>query len=357
MDQRENINKIQQVEYNVPDSGRITVDLFRPGEGRGIAGLFKTVYGEDYPVKLFYDPAGLIAAFESGQNYSVVARKGDGGIIGHVALFRSSPYPLLYEGGAGLVLPEYRNAGINKMLLNHLYEKVAPNLGIDEAWGEAVCNHVFMQRTIQQYGHVETGLEVDLMPAEAYAKEKSSSGRVASLVCFRTYRSRPHTVYLPEVYEGALRFLYSRIDDFRTLMASEAQIPSLRFSQASTQFFDFAQVARTSVINVGSDFEAYFDSLEKEILSKGMKVVQVWLKLACPWVGHAVDILRSRGYFFGALLARWFDDDGLLMQKIAGRPNWEGIQLFSDRARKILEIVRSDWERTLESHPFEESGR
>ena len=40
----------------------------------------------------------------------------------------------------------------------------------------------------------------------------------------------------------------------------------------------------------------------------------------------------------------WFGTDGLLMQKVAGRPNWEGINLYSDRAREILGIVRKDWE-------------
>jgi len=38
--------------------------------------------------------------------------------------------------------------------------------------------------------------------------------------------------------------------------------------------------------------------------------------------------------------------DGLLMQKIIGKPNWEGIQLHSDRAKMILEIARKDWETT-----------
>jgi len=32
------------------------------------------------------------------------------------------------------------------------------------------------------------------------------------------------------------------------------------------------------------------------------------------------------------------------MQKISGRPNWEEINIHSERAAKILEIVRADWE-------------
>ncbi len=77
-----------------------------------------------------------------------------------------------------------------------------------------------------------------------------------------------------------------------------------------------------------------------------MKVIQVWLKLSWPYVGKAVEALRGRGYFCGGVLPRWFDEDGMLMQKVLGRPNWEGTQLHFDRARRILEWVRSDWEAT-----------
>jgi hypothetical protein len=80
-------------------------------------------------------------------------------------------------------------------------------------------------------------------------------------------------------------------------------------------------------------------------LEKGVVVLQVWLKLSWPWIGHAVNILRKRGFFLGGILPRWFDVDGMLMQKIIGQPNWEGIQLHSDRAKKILEIVKADWQR------------
>lgn len=42
------------------------------------------------------------------------------------------------------------------------------------------------------------------------------------------------------------------------------------------------------------------------------------LKPSEPWVGDAVELLRKRKYFF----------DGMLMQKVMVRPNWEGIALI-----------------------------
>jgi len=62
-----------------------------------------------------------------------------------------------------------------------------------------------------------------------------------------------------------------------------------------------------------------------------------------PWIGQAVDILRDAGYFFGGALPRWFDGDGLLMQKLDCPPYFEGLILESDFAKELLEIIKEDW--------------
>lgn len=83
---------------------------------------------------------------------------------------------------------------------------------------------------------------------------------------------------------------------------------------------------------------------EQAVLEKGMAVVQVWLKLSWPWSGRVADALRERGYFLGGVLPRWFDTDGMMMQKIVGQPNWAEIKLYTARAKKLLELVQADWE-------------
>ena len=117
--------------------------------------------------------------------------------------------------------------------------------------------------------------------------------------------------------------------------------PAMTFSGRN----DSEQIAGDSD-QVGADFQDFFDDLESGLLAKGVQVLQVWLKLTCPWVDEAVEILRFKGYFIGGLLPRWFDRDGLLMQKIIGQPNWDGINIYSDWAKKILELVKADWERS-----------
>ncbi|MGC8493368.1 MAG: hypothetical protein ACP5SH_16695 [Syntrophobacteraceae bacterium] len=341
------ISRLKPDAFTLSSGETVFVHLFRPQDAPGIGQLFHSVYGDKYPVKHFYDPEGLLRVLESGDNYSIVARKENGSIIGHMGLFRSAPFPGLYEAGAGMVLSELRKEGLNQALLHYTYETLSPALGIDEAWGEAVCNHVYMQKTVERFKFIETGLEIDLMPEEAYAREKSSAGRVSSLVAFRCYIPKPHAVYLPTIYEKVLRTIYSRLDDTRTLKASEAKPPAGSASDVSFEIFEFAQVVRVRVTTIGEDFEACFKKLETKLLAGNIKVLQVWVNLACPWVGRAVEILRRKGYFFGALLPRWFGEDGLMMQKIIDPPGWENITLFSDRARELLEIIRNDREDVL----------
>jgi hypothetical protein len=110
--------------------------------------------------------------------------------------------------------------------------------------------------------------------------------------------------------------------------------------------FDFARVARIAVYEMGNDLAEHLTDLEKQALAQKAAVIQVWLKLSSPWNGPAVDILRSKGYFFGGVLPRWFDEDGLLMQKLLCEPDFDGIQLYSDEAKEIFSIVKEDWART-----------
>ncbi len=96
---------------------------------------------------------------------------------------------------------------------------------------------------------------------------------------------------------------------------------------------------------VGQDFEDYLKDLESKALAAKAVVIQFWLKLNAPWVGSAVDILHKKGYFLGGVLPRWFDEDGFLMQKLFCSPDFDEIRLHSERAHKILEMVKQDWRR------------
>jgi len=187
---------------------KIRVGGFRPEDAPGVAALFRTVYGDGYPIRIVYDIAALIAACESGENIPIVARNEREEVVGYEAFYRSTPNPRLYELGTGLILPSYRKMGIPGRIQEYACEIMMPGMEADAVFGEAVCNQVYMQKSWAESRTVVTALEVDLMPAEAYVKEGSASGRVAGLLMFRTYRSHPHTICVPEECEGLLRYIY-----------------------------------------------------------------------------------------------------------------------------------------------------
>ncbi len=324
----------------------LTAGLFRPEDAEGVVRLFAETYGDGYPAKIVYHPDELVSSFEKGETIPVVVRTPEGRIVGYSALFRSAPDEGVYEKGNGVVSPGYRNSGIIGMVFEQV-KQILPGIhDMNMFFGEAVCNHTYIQKAaLASLPMVETGIEVDLMPYTAYEREKSASGRVASLLMFMTLTPRHHTVYIPQACEDALKFIYDGMDDRRNFSASRESLPAGRETVLAVSTVDYANLARVAVHEAGPDFTRVFSAEETRFLTLGAKVIQVWLKLAWPWVGNVVDILKDRGYFFGGLLPQWFGDDGLLMQKIVGEPNWADIKLATERAEKILEFVKEDWKR------------
>lgn len=336
----------KQEENNVIEPGqKWEIDLFRPEDAQGVVDLFISVYGAGYPIKTYTDPKRLTDENAAANTLSVVARTPKGDIVGHMALYRSAPCKDIYELGAGLVHRDYRGGkGISTDLAVHELAVAVEKFGIEGVFGESVCNHVFTQKICFKLGLVTQAVEVDLMPASAYTTEKSAAGRVSSLLEFKTFRSKPHAVYLPPVYEHILRFIYEGLDDTRDIRVSADAVPDGGRSRIESQVFDFARVARFAVHEIGADFEDAVTIEEKKAKAQKTTVFQAWLCLSHPWVGAAVDLLRDRGYFLGGVLPRWFDQDGLLMMKLCHRPHWEDMQIQFDRAREIVRRVRADWE-------------
>jgi len=332
------------------DRKELTVGFFRPQDAEGVARLFRSVYGDDYPAKIVYHPEQLIAAYKSRDNIPIVVRTPGNRVVGYSSLFRVAPNKGVYEKGNGAVAKDFRNAGVMGMIFRYVRGMLPELNNIDVFFGEPVCNHVYIQKAaLANLPFVETALEIDLMPAQAYEKEGSASGRVSTLLMFITIASRPHAVFLPNIYADCASYIYEGLDDKRSFTISAAKCSSLRQTRIDTQVFDSAQVARLTVHDAGSDFQKIFAAEERRLRSRNVRVIQVFLKLSWPWITRIVTQLRKNSYFFGGILPQWFGEDGFMMQKILSRPNWEGIQLFSERSKRILEFIDADWRKTAGS--------
>lgn len=340
------MSNIDPADYHVEPGQEVEIDLLRPEDAEGAAACFLAVYGKRYPMRDYIEPDLLLKANQEKRIISSVARTASGQVVGHNAIFSSAPCAKIKESGAGVVLPTYRAQGLFEKMASHGIEVAAPQFGIELVFGEPVCNHPFSQKMCHSLSWVSMCLEVDLMPAAAYSKEKSAEGRVSTLLDFIPVKSRPHTVYLPEVYEDELRFLYDGYLEERTLELSRQAPPAGSRSEIKTDVFDFAQVARMTVHEAGRDLEDVIAKEEATAASQGCIVCQAWLNLASPHVGASVETLRRSGWFLGGVLPRWFDDDGILMQKALHDPHWDNMVIVFGRAKEIAAFVRKDWERT-----------
>ncbi len=334
-------------EYRVEPGQQVVIERFSPEFAEGVTRCFRQVYGDGYPIDTYIDPEKLIEENKSKRVISIIARTVKGDVVGHVSLFSSDPCNLkIYESGSGLVIKEYRNTEKLFFKMVKLSVEIAAEEGIHGMYGEPVCNHPFSQKVTRDLNFVPTAMEIDLMPAAAYQKEASASGRVSVFWAFKTLVSMPHTVFVPEVYREFFDLIYKRIDDKRVIRISDQPIPSAGSSIIRTQIFEFANVLRIAVHEPGPDLEEQIDIIEADAEKKGVVCFQAWLDLGTPCVGRAVEILRQRGYFLGGLLARWFGTDGILMQKLLTTPCWDDVNIAFNQDRAILDKVYTDWQNT-----------
>ena len=331
----------------LPAGELFTVRFYQPEDGHGVARLFYTVYGDGYPVDTFYIPERLTEENQAGRVRSVVARTDSGKVVCHCALYRSSPpNPKLFEIGLGLTLPDYRPtlafARCNQLLLT-----LPGTDGIDGFFGEAVCNHTTTQKLTRQTGATETAFEPALMPARAYEAEQSAKGRVGCIMAFRCYVDHLQPLCIPDCYREQLLFMMDGLE-----LKREAILPDNRLTSGTTQHetvrFDHAGVARCTIHTAGDDLAEQLANLEAELRLKDYALLQCFIPLGTPQAGPATSVLQKSGFFLGGFLPAWFGCDGILMQKLFIDPDFEGLQLHSERSRQIMEIVRNDWRRSLE---------
>ncbi len=329
-----------------------TVESFTPEDAQGVADLFLAVYGSEYPIRIYVEPDLLIEENRSGRVISSVAKTAKGDIVGHNALFNSAPCKNVFETGAGLVHADYRGGhGIFSQMTVHGLTKGRERPDVEQVFGEPVCNHPFSQKLGHHQGFITRAIEVNLMPAAAYAKEAGATGRVTTLMNFKTLKPRPCAVYIPKAYETLFPVFYEDLDDERQFILSAQPLSSQRSTELDPRVFAFAQVARVAVKDLGRDFPKVMQAEEDRLLQQGVRVIQAWLSSGDPCVGEAVDCLRHQGYFFGGVLPRWFDSDGILMEKILDIPVWEEIHLYLERAKTLMALIRKDWEAVLDLNP------
>ncbi|WP_242012293.1 hypothetical protein [Pseudodesulfovibrio cashew] len=342
----QNLARLRKEAYVIEPGQKFVVDDFKPEDAIGVARLYYAIYGEMFPVDHVYDPDALVRINAGDDLFQAVGRTPKGDVVGLYALFRSAPGKRIMEAGSWMVHPDYRTTSVGLRLARKIHNNPPEHLGLDVIYGQSVCDHVTTQKLARLINGHHCALEMEPMPARP--GEENGYGRISLLDGFVLLNNRPDELYLPERYDAQLREIYGRLDLDRAFLpdsVSEEELVASGETGLSAQPVGDAGVLRMEVQSLGAGFAERLADAEREY--PDMHAYQLILPLSLPGVSVAASIAHRAGFFFGGLLPVWFDRDALLMQKVAGTPDFTKPLLHSEEAKTILEMVEADW-RTLQ---------
>ena len=313
-----------------------------------VGNVFRSVYGEDFPVKDVYQPAVLQREIGAGRLASALAFSREGRAVGYVSSFKSAPNFRLWEAGNLVVDPEFSGTEVASQLTEYYFTSsghIMPDG--DGLFCEAVCCHYFTQISTSKTGMVACALELDQLDGDSFKESKSNRAELARVSCVLNFKEFTNPIglqYLPARYEEMLRTLAAPLRP-RTFLTAGTSAPDAERTVREDQYFEFARTWKIAVREMGADGGAVIDEILAEALKRRVISLQITLNTACPQIGVAVELLRSRGFFFGGLMPRWFGADGVLMQKLFDdEPEYEKMKLYTPTARKLLDFIRTDRE-------------
>jgi serine/threonine-protein kinase RsbW len=305
-----------------------------------LSDCFRRCYGDSYVPAFFYDPTEIRSRLTDRRLESLVARRPDGEIVGHMALMRPHLDALTVELGSAIVDPRYRGHGLLARLGGALVELTRSRGAVGYHHYQTTA-HAIIQRATEETGAVETGVMLAYIPAGTEYRDllaTAARGRLAAVTVYQSLGPAPHLeVMVPRRYRAMLREVYARAG----LARNEGERDDREIPSSSVVMADFdprRSLLRIDVEQVGADLCARVAELERAHPSD---VTHVHLLLADRVVERGVEELRERGFFFSALLPEYSASDVLRLQRLRTEA-WERPELVNPRARRILDAVLAD---------------
>lgn len=316
----------------------VVVDLFRPEDAKGVARCYYATYGDKFPMEYVYDPDAIVVVNESDDHFTVVARTEQGDVVGLAGLFRGGQAKGVYEIGQLMVLKAFRKQQIGERISDYIFNTLSRKIGVNSLFAEALCNHIISQKMTVKNNMQPCGLEVEIMPAEAFASEGGVNRRVSLLMMFRMMQDLPHTVYAPEALHGFFKKRYELLGASRKIEFS-ADDP-IRETELTSSTITGAGITKIVVARVGADLSKQVTQIIDTSEDNGIVHVQFSLTDRC--VDWGCQKLATLGFFFGGLLPLWFGTDGMFLQRLTQEPDFGSIKLFSGDAEDIGDIIKKD---------------
>lgn len=310
--------------------------------------VFRSIYGDGFPVRDVYEPDVLVREIESARLLSGLALDETGTPAGYISMFKLAPNPRLWEAGNVVVVPAHGHTDVSSHLVRYCFDMITDRrIEADGIFSEAVCCHYFSQLHTSKLGMVDCGIELDQLDGASFKDAKSNKAqtdRVSCVVNFLEITEQPQPEYVPDLYDEMVRRLSAPLKP-RVFLQSTAKLPAQGETKRTEAYYTAARTWKVGISTLGADWADVMTDFLREAEKRKVVSLQITLNMACPEIAAAVTGLRENGFFFGGLIPRWFGTDGLLMQKLFGsRTNYDETKLYSTTAKQLLAFIRSDRE-------------
>jgi hypothetical protein len=325
-----------------PATGDIRIELPDKSDTPAIARCFLAVYGHHYVHSDVYSPHRYWARVESGELIPVVARDGEGEVIGHLALERESG-ALVAERGEAVVLPAYRG--------HHLLERMTERLsvealerGLHGIYAEPLTVHTFSQRNDERAGMPICAVLLGANPESFRPMDIACPTAGQRQSYLRTFRfvqpPAARLIQAPAPYREMLLEIYASLGVTVTVAAaSGAAAPESRNGiKVNNRGFGLIQFER-----IGPNAAIELQQALRDVRALGARAVQLSAPMADPGLATLTEAARALGFFFCGVGPAFADGADLFLLQWLSEPLDTGkLQLFTDRAKEVVAFIDRD---------------
>lgn len=302
-------------------------------------------YGESYPNKVMYDISQLEELIENKLMHSVVAKLGDGQIVGHCALTFDGTHNVSPEAGKMMVDPNFRGQHIAEIMAKKRIE-IAQELSLPGFWTECVTNHPYSQHEMIAFNAKETGLFIGDTPATISMKglENHPDTRMSLLAFYLQLNDRPHTIFMPEQHVEHAKALVQDLNLQRKIVSTN--IAASGQTTFHTVINSNIQTANIAIDRIGSDLVAAVKQELTKLEALNLASIYLDIPIEQETAAAAYLELESIGFFWGSWMPNFSTKgDSLRLQKIYQPVNVDTIVCAREQGYSIKKYVLSEWER------------
>ncbi|HOF97169.1 MAG TPA: GNAT family N-acetyltransferase [Methanoculleus sp.] len=321
-------------------SGPVLVRPTLPDEAVEISRCAYFSYGYSYGYERVYHPDVLKALIRSGDLISFVAVD-ENTVIGHAGLLFCDD-PGVAEIGLGFVNPPYRSRRVFSDLMTTVVAE-AERRHLVALSGQAVCTHLYSQRSARTFGMGECALLLSrYTPLRFTGIADENQVRESILAVFRYISPPEHPVlYPPKHHAGILREIYDRLGVHPPFTTDNASTDLPEKSEYSLTVEEIYRTAQISVRSIGTDLIPRLRRELARLRAGRLEAVYIHLPLTAPKSAATVDAIENLGFFFAGLHLASTGEDLLTLQYLNNQIlDYDTVTVASPHAGRLKEYIR-----------------